>query len=131
MEYWRIFWRTFAQLMLAVVGAAQAMDWATGSATFNQNADKLAVLTLVAFIGAVLAAGYAFVRSPATSALQKGLRSAGETILGGLSAVVVNELADVVKLEALVIPLVVATVLAFLFTYFQYQPPATAAQAAD
>ena len=122
MTYWRIFWRTFAQLMLAVVVAAQALDWVSDQAAFTQNADKLGAMTLMALIGGLLAAGWAFVQTPATSAVQKGLRSGLEALLGGLGTIAINSFADITSLAALVVPPAVGVVLAFAFTFFQYQP---------
>jgi len=119
---WQIFWRTFAQLELAVVLAAQGMDWSTSEGQYALNLDKLGALTLMALIGAIVAVLWAWASSPAATPVQKALRSAAQALAGGLGAIVLNEMGDIVSLGAILVPLVIAVVLAFLVTYFQNQP---------
>lgn len=122
--YWKIFWRTFAQLELAVVLAAQAMDWSTAGNQFALNTDKLGALSLMALLGALIAALWAWGLSPATSAIQKATRSAIQALAGGLGAITINSVADIVALKTLLVPLVLAVVFAFAVTFFQNQAPA-------
>lgn len=122
MNYWQIFWRTFAQLSAAALVTLQGLDWTVEG--FNASSSKAGLALVLALIGALVAAGWAFVSSPATTALNKGLRSAVQAILGGIGAVVVNTWADVVAMERIVVPTIVAAVLAFGITYFQNQESA-------
>lgn len=125
LTYWSIFWRTFSALELAVIGAAVTWDWASD---FKTNATKLLFLTLAPFIGAVAAAIWSYVRTPAVTAVEKALRAFAQAIAGGLAAVVINVPADVVALPNLLVSLGIAAVGAFLVTFFSNQgtvPPAT------
>ena len=125
LTYWSIFWRTFSALELAVIGAALTWDWASD---FKANVSKLLFLSLAPFIGAVAAAIYAYVRTPAVTALEKALRALAQALAGGLAVVVINEPADVVALPNLLVSLGIAAVGAFLVTFFSNQgtvPPAT------
>lgn len=122
MNYWTIGWRTFAQLAGAALLTLQGLDWTIEG--FNASSSKAGLALVLALVGALVAVGWAFVQSPAVSAVQKAVRSGVEAILGGVGAVVVNEWADVVDLERLVVPTLVAAVLAFGVTYFSYQQPA-------
>jgi len=123
MNYWQIGWRTFAQLAGAALLTLQGLDWTVEG--FNASSSKAGLALVLALIGALVAVGWAFVQSPAVSAVQKAVRSGVEAILGGVGAVVVNEWADVVSLERLIVPTLVAAVLAFGVTYFSYQTPKT------
>jgi len=118
---WRIFWKTFAALELAVVLAAQGMDWTTDGGQYALNADKLGAMTFMAVLGGVIAVLWAWASTPAVTPLEKALRSAGQAAGAGLATIVVNSIADIVTLGALLIPLVIAVVGAFLVTYFQNQ----------
>jgi lysylphosphatidylglycerol synthetase-like protein (DUF2156 family) len=125
LTYWSIFWRTFSALELAVIGAAVAWDW---TSDFKASATKLAFLSLAPLIGAVVAAIYAYVRTPATTALEKAIRAFLQAVAGGLAAVAINVPADVLALPNLLISLGIAAVGAFLVTFFSNQgtvPPAT------
>lgn len=121
MKYWQILWRTFAQLAGAALITLQGLDWTVEG--FNASSSKAGLALVLAAIGALVAVGWAYVSSPASSGLQKAIRSAIEAILGGVGAVVVNTWADVVSLERIVVPTIVAAILAFGVTYFQYQEP--------
>lgn len=128
MSLWSIFWRTFAQLELAVVLAAQGMDWATDSGKWTLNADKLGAMTLGALVGGVIAVLWSWATTPASSAVQKAFRSAAQAAAAVLGGLVFNSFADVASAAAIVVPGVVGIVLAFLVTYFQNQgelPPVT------
>jgi hypothetical protein len=118
LTYWSIFWRTFSALELAVIGAAVAWDWTTD---FKASATKLAFLSLAPFIGAVVAAIYAYVRTPATTALEKAIRAFLQAIAGGLALVVINTPADVIALPNLLVSLGVAAIGAFIVTFFSNQ----------
>lgn len=124
LTYWSIFWRTFAGLATATLLAAQGYDWASG---YEANAKQLAFGLLLALIGGLLAAGYAYVQSPAVTALEKAVRSLIQYLLGAVGAVAINSFADLVALPKLLIPALIGAVLAFLVTYFSNQgtvPPA-------
>jgi hypothetical protein len=120
MTYWQIFWRTFAQLALAGVLALQGLDF-TDLANVEANAFSIGVVVLAAGIGGLVAVLWAFVQSPADSALEKGLRSAAETIAGGLGALAINTGTDWVSTSRLIVGMLGAAAVAFLVTYFQYQ----------
>lgn len=117
--YWSIFWRTFAQLAAPAVIAAQSYDWVNGDK--RVNASLLGFALLVALVGGVTAAGYAWVNSPATTVLQKATRSAAEAALGVLVALPTNAVADVVKWPVLLVGGVSVIIGAFVITYFQNQ----------
>lgn len=118
---WRIFWRTFCQLMAAVMVAALAMDWTTAGNQFALNTDKLGAMSIMAVIGGVIAVLWSWAGSVATTALQKGLRSGAQALAGGLATLVVNNVSDIVEMDTLFVPLAAAVVGAFLLTYFSYQ----------
>jgi hypothetical protein len=124
--YVSIFVRTFAALATTALLAAQGYDWASGD--YRTNATQLAFALLVALAGGLIAAGWAFVRSPAVTAMDKAVRSAVQWILGSGVGVVVNSFADFVTIGKLVVPAIIGAVLAFAVTYFANQgtvPPAT------
>lgn len=126
LTYWSIAWRTFAGLATATLVAAQGYDWATD---YKTNAKQLAFGLLLAAIGALIAAGWAYVNSPSVTALEKAVRSLVQYILGAVGAVVINSFADLVALPRLLIPALIGAVIAFGLTYFANQgtvPPATA-----
>lgn len=120
--YFNIFWRTFLALEAAVVLAAMGWDWATD---FKVNVSKLAFLSLAPLMGAAGAAFYAWRKAPAKTALGKALRAAVEKIAAGVVLVTINNWADVLALQNILIPLGGAAVVAFFGTYFSYkgQPP--------
>jgi hypothetical protein len=122
--YWSIFWRTFAQLAVPAVIAAQSYDWYNGNA--RVNATLLSFALLVAAIGGLAAAGYAWVTTPATTVLQKATRSAVEAALGVLVALPVNATSDIVKWPPLIVGGISVVVGAFVLTFFQNQVPAPA-----
>jgi hypothetical protein len=127
LTYWSIFWRTFAGLATAALLAAQGYDWASGD--YKARATQLGFALLVALAGGLIAAGWAFVRSPAVTALDKAIRSAVQFVLGAGAGVVVNTFADLVSVGKLVVPAIIGALLAFAVTYFSNQgtvPPATA-----
>lgn len=122
MIYVNIFWRTFAALESAVILAAMGWDWATD---FKVSVSKLAFLSFAPLIGAVGAAGYAYTRTPAPTALGKAIRAFVEKAVAGVALIAVNSFADVLTLPNLLVPIVIASVLSFIFTYLSYQgqPP--------
>lgn len=120
MLYVNIFFKTFAQLAATALVTAQGYSWAVEDAVVSAETAGLGVL--LAAIGALIAAGYAYVRSPATTALQKALRSGLQFLLGGASALVINTWADIVSVPSVLVPTVIGAVLAFLITYLQNQP---------
>lgn len=120
--YLNIFWRTFAALETAVMAAALGWDWATD---FKVNVSKLAFLSFAPFIGALGAAGYAYVKTPALTALGKAIRAAVEKLVAGVVLLAVNSFADVLAIPNLLVPVGIAAVLSFVLTYLSYQgePP--------
>jgi len=127
--YWSIFWRTFTTLSVSILVGAQALDWSTDKVVVN--ATNTGYLLLGAAIGGVVAVGWAFVSSPATTALAKAERAAVQALLGSaIGAVTITNASDVLALGDLLAPAGAAIVLAFVVTYFQNQggtPPAVEA----
>ncbi len=121
MNYVQIAFKTFAQLAAAALVSLQGLDWTVEG--FNASSSKLGLALVLAAIGALVAVAWAFVSSPAVSALQKASRSAVQAIAGGIAAIVVNTWADVVTLPRLIVPIAVAAVLAFGVTFFSNQAP--------
>jgi hypothetical protein len=127
--YWSIFWRTFAAAAAVALSAALTWDWAATNA--KVNAVQLVVLLGAGAVAGLLAAGWAFVRSPAQTALDKAIRSLIETVVAGLGVIALNSVADWVALPKLLVPLVITAVGHFVLTFFQnqgtvpQQPPAT------
>lgn len=120
MVYLRIFWKTFCTLAAGAVAAVQGLDILTGNG-LRDNGTALGLGLLMAVIGGVVAAGTAYVRSPATTALQKAVRAAVQAAVGVLGTVVLNSMADLFALQRVLIAGASAVVLAFVFTYFQNQ----------
>jgi hypothetical protein len=122
--YVQIFTRTFAQLSLAVLLAAQGMVWVTGHDA-RINVTTMALGLLMAAIGGLVAAGYAYARTPAETALGKAIRSAVQTVAAGLATLAINQVGDFAAAGTVLTGLVVATALAFGVTYLQnVAPPA-------
>lgn len=121
---WTIFWRTFAQLALAVILAVQGLDWVTSGGRKSSSTVLLLGL-LAAFIGAVASVLWAWAATPAVSAIQKAFRSAAQAAAGGLGAIVLNQASDFYNLGKVLAAVLVAVVFAFGITFFQNQgaPP--------
>jgi len=124
MSLMSIFWRTFAQLALAVLLAVQGVEWVNGDA-MRVNVESLGLGLLGAFIGGLVAVLWAWAGTPATSALDKGLRSAAQTAAGALGALVLNTTADLFALPQVLLAAAISVVFAFAITYLQYQGPVT------
>jgi hypothetical protein len=120
MSYLSIFWRTFAQLASAFLVTVQGYDWAVEE--FEANIESVAVGLIAALLGATVAAGWAYVRSPASTALDRSIRSAVQWVLGGLGAVVINGWADLASLPSILVPTLIGAVIAFGITFLQNQP---------
>lgn len=121
---WTIFWRTFAQLALAVVLAVQGLDWVSSGG--RKSSSTVLLLGLFsAFIGAIAAVLWAWSSTPAGSAIQKAFRSGAQAAAGGLAAIVINETSDFYSLSKVLTAVVVSVVFAFAITFFQNQesPP--------
>ena len=114
-----VFARTFAQLAGAALLAVQGYDW-TSSDQIQNNGYILGLALLAAVIGSLIAAGWAFIGTPANTAVGKSVRSAIEKVIGGLGAVAFNSFADVVEFSRLIPSLLIAAVLAFAITYLSY-----------
>lgn len=121
--------RTFAALAGAALLAAQGYDWVSGDAVRN-NGYLLGLALLAAFVGALVAGGWSYVGSPATTPLGKAIRAAVEKIVGGIGAVAFNSAADVVEFSRLLPALGISAVLAFAITFASYVSPPTTEPAA-
>lgn len=115
---WNIFWRTFAQLAAGVMGAALLVDWTTDYKTAGVTVG-LGLLT--AAVGGLVAAGWAYVKSPAETPLEKAVRSLIQFVVSGLGVIAFNSLADLTSFPKLAVPIAVGAVLSFGLTYFQNQ----------
>ena len=122
--YLSIFTKTAGALALTTLLSAQTLDWS--------DKDKvIASGTIVAFgllgalIGGLIAVAWAFVATPAVTAVGKGLRSAVQALLAlPIAGVVIDEASDFVTVEKLLIPTACAVVLAFLVSYLSNRTPA-------
>lgn len=121
MQYVTIFTRTFLQIATPALIAAAAADWVNGDRKLN--ASLLGLGLLVAFVGAVVATGTAYIGSPATSRLQKSTRSAVQAALGLVATLPVNAVTDVVAWPPLLIGGVSLITGAFVATWFSYVAP--------
>jgi hypothetical protein len=122
---WSIFWRTFAQLALAALLAVQGLNWQDPN-TVKVNATNLGIALLGAVLGGVVAVLWAYVATPAATAVEKAIRSAVQAAAGGLGAIALNSVADVLSVGHLLVAVGVSVVFAFAITYFQNQvPPVT------
>ena len=121
--YWSIFWRTFSVAAAAVLGSAEIYKALVDDVRLG--ADVLLAGLIMAAIAGVLAAGHAWVASPAVTPLGKALRQAVQVALGTLATVVITVPTDLLELGPVLVPGVIATVLAFAVTYFANQgaPP--------
>jgi hypothetical protein len=119
--YWSIFWRTFTVLAAAIFAAAQTWDWASDGAAIA-NAQNVGWLLLGAFIGALVAAGWAFVNTPAVTPIEKAVRAAVQALLmSGVATVTITNASDFISMKDMLVPSLSAIVLAFLLTYFNNQ----------
>ncbi len=119
MTYFSIFWRTFAQLATAVVAGAQVYDWTNGEK--GAGFALIGFGLLAALIGALVAVLWAFVSTPATTALEKALRSAAQAVAATLGGLAINSAADFVTVKAVLVSGAISVVLAFALTFFSYQ----------
>lgn len=122
MTYVRIFIRTFAQLALAVLVAVQGLSWAT-SADVRVNSTTVGLGLAAAFIGALVAALWAFAGSPATTAIAKACRSAAQAAAGALGAIALNTTSDLVSVPRILAASAAGIVLAFAVTWLSYAAP--------
>lgn len=121
--YLSIFVRTAAGLALTVLVGAQTMEW-TDVDTALVSAEVVGWGLLAAVIGGLIAVGWSFVGTPATTALGKALRQAVQTLLGlPIAGVVIDSVSDVIELGDLIVPTVAAVVLAFLVSYLSNRVP--------
>lgn len=122
--YLSIFGRTAGALALTVLLAAQTLDWSDQDKVIASGT-IVAFGLLAALIGGLLAVGWAFVATPAVTALGKALRAAVQALIAApLAGVVISSTSDFVELEKLVIPTIAAVVLAFLVSYLSNRVPA-------
>lgn len=120
--YVNIFFKTFAQLALAVALAAEGYAWTSG-ADARTNFTTVGLGLLAAVIGAVVATGHAYAGSPATTALGKATRSAIQAFVGALGALALNSAGDLANVTTVLAGSAAAIVLAFVVTYLQNMEP--------
>ena len=116
--YLSIFTKTFAALAATALLAAQALKWDT-PADVRTSAMVLAFSLIMAAIGGVLAVLWAFVGQPAVTPLGRAIRSAVQALLAAPATVLVANAAgwtDFAQLSNMLVPTVVAVVLAFLIS---------------
>lgn len=113
-----IFWRTFAQLATGVLSAALLVDWTTD---YKASATVVGLGLLTAAIGGAVAAGWAFVKSPAETPVQKAVRSLVQFVVSGIAAISINSVADLMSFPKLAVPIAVGAVLSFALTFLQNQ----------
>jgi len=119
--YWSIFWRTFSVAAAAVLGSAEIYKALVDNVRLG--VDVLLAGLIMAAIAGLLAAGQAWVASPAVTPLGKALRQAAQVALGTLATVVITVPTDLLQLGPVLYPGIIATVLAFFFTLFANQGP--------
>lgn len=121
--YVAIFTRTAGALALTVFLAAQTLDWSDREKVVASGS-IVAFGLLAAVIGGLLAVGWAFVATPAVTALGKALRSAVQAALAApLAGVVITSTSDFAEVGDLVIPTIAAVVLAFVVSYLANRTP--------
>ena len=120
-----LFWRTFAQLATGVLVAALGYDFVSDS---RASVSLLGLGLLAALVGAVVAVIHAYAAEPATSALQKALRSGAQAIAGTLVGLAFNAVSDLTADVHVIVGGIAAVVLSFGITFLQNQgaPPAPA-----
>ncbi len=129
--YLTIFIRTFAGLALVALLAAQGADW-TDTGDLAVNAQVLGFALLMAAIGGLIAVGWAFIGSPAVTPIGRALRSAVQALLGTPIAVyVIDSGDDFGGLADLIVPALIAAVLAFVVTYLSNLSPAPSSTATE
>lgn len=118
-----IFLRTAGWSALAVLTAAEGYDWA--SETFVANSRIVGFGLLGAVVAGLIAVGWSFVASPAATAMGKALRQAVQVLLGlPIAGIIIDASTDFVSIEKLIVPTLVAVVLAFLAAYLANKNPA-------
>jgi len=121
-NYWKIFWRTFAQLALAVLLVIQVPDLV--DSTWIRNTAEATGLGLAAsLLGAVVAVLWAYIGTPAATALGKAFRSAAQALAGTLGGLVLTQTSDLLTVPKVIVGGLISIVLAFAITYFQNQGP--------
>jgi len=119
--YWSIFWRTFSVAAAALLGSAELYKALVDDVRLG--ADVLLAGLIMAAIAGLLAAGHAWVASPAVTPLGKALRQAVQVALATLATVVITVPTDLLELGPVLVPGIIATVLAFFVTLFANQGP--------
>lgn len=119
--YWSIFWRTFSVAAAAVLGSAELYKALVDDVTIG--ADLLVAGLIMAGIAGLLAAGHAWIATPAVTPLGKALRAAGQVALGTLATVAITVPTDILNLGPVLVPGIIATGLAFFVTLFANQGP--------
>jgi hypothetical protein len=117
--YWSIFWRTFSVAAAALLGSAEIYKALQDD--FSIGADLLLAGLIMAGLAGLIAAGHAYVASPAVTPLGKAIRQAFQVALATLATVVITVPTDVLNLGPVLVPGAIATVLAFFVTLFANQ----------
>lgn len=126
--YLSIFARTAGALALTVLLAAQTLDWSDQEKVVASGT-IVAFGLLAAVIGGLLAVGWAFVGTPAVTALGKALRAAVQAAIAApLAGVVITSVDDFAQVGDLIIPTIAAVVLAFLVSYLSNRLPAPSSE---
>lgn len=109
-----VFFRTFGQLfapyVLVAVTAAQVGD-------YNLTRTQIFVGLVMATVGGVVAVLMAIQWGAETDRLRKSLRSAAQSAIAVLGAVVVNSVADIFILPRVLVPGLISIAGAFVYTF--------------
>lgn len=119
--YWSIAWRTFSVAAAALLGSAEIYKALQDD--FTIGTDLLLAGLIMAGIAGLIAAGHAYVASPAVTPLGKAIRQAVQVALATLATVVITVPTDVLEIGPVLVPGAIATVLAFFVTLFANQGP--------
>jgi hypothetical protein len=118
---WSIFWRTFTVMAASIFAAAETWDWFSDGAAVA-NVQNVGWLLLGAVLGGLVAVGWAYVNTPATTPLEKAERAAVQALLGsGLATATITSASDLIALRDMLVPSLAFIVLAFLLTFFNTQ----------
>ena len=116
------FFRTFSAAMVGVMGAALLVNWTT---EYKVGLIQLALGTLTAALAGVAAYFLALSGRQADSPAMKALNTFWQILAGGIAPVIIAEVADLVTLPRILVPVVVGAVVGAAQTFFQtsLEPP--------
>lgn len=121
------FTKTFVELFVPYVVVAVA---AAETADYRLTVTQLVIGAVIGLAGGLVALFWLVAQGPAGTRLAKAIRSAAEKAAVGLGALVVNEVADIVALPRLLVPVAVGVVGAFAITWLMNAPAASPAKPA-